>query len=226
MTTASVTSSEEQPTVFKFLPFLPQKQYNSNSINSTIDDSQENSDLSHHSYLSIIESDLNTLLCMKFNPFLESMMRDDVQNYLNTFLQYSHRLTDDIQHMPDTQNEGTIIDMYGISDILQSIHKKTFLIIYRLIISYPQNNEFKNENESDINYSDSEYSDLLYNHWLFDIPRIFDFCSIYYFSNPEICSKIIQHLFKIQPKYNTDLSHAIQIVLLYISSLFPHMLHL
>ncbi len=93
--------------------------------------------------------------------------------------------------------------MFGIDELSQSIRHKTFLIIYRLTDTKQISEQYNNS---------KEYGQELYNEYIFDIPRIFDFCSLYYFSNTSHIKQIVSHIFEIQPKYNNDLKHAIDLV--------------
>lgn len=201
---------------YKFLPYLPQDAgYNvathlkSNLIKSKV--TQLNDDeIQRVELLEIINDDLSNLLKMQFEDFVKSVMRQDIQKYLCTFLQFSRRSTDnlftfDIDDEKSKINSGGEgkIDMFGIDELSQSIRRKTFLIIYRLTDSKQISLKFTDENK---------YGKLLYDQWIFDIPRLLDFCSIYHFSNPSITKQIISYIFKIQPKYNDDLKHAIDLV--------------
>ena len=53
------------------------------------------------------------------------------------------------------------------------------------------------------------FGDILYQHFLFDIPKIFDLCSIYGQDNSALLGKMISNVFSTQPRYLQDLSATI-----------------
>lgn len=198
----------------KFLPFLPQDagysvptHLDSRYVSSKLTKLNDNNEIQRVELLEIMNDDLGNLLKMNFEDFIQNVVREDIQKYLCTFLQYSRRLSDNIFTFieNDTSNQGGEgkIDMFGIDELSQSIRRKTFLIIYRLT----------DQKQITLKFTDqSKYGQLLYNKWIFDIPRLLDFCAIYSLSNPSITKQIVTYIFKIQPKYNDDLQHAIDLV--------------
>ena len=53
------------------------------------------------------------------------------------------------------------------------------------------------------------FGDILYQHFLFDIPKMFDLCSIYGQENPTLLGKMISNIFTNQPRYSQDLMASI-----------------
>lgn len=51
---------------------------------------------------------------------------------------------------------------------------------------------------------------MIYDNYIFDIPRLFDICSIYAINNKDLLSKMIGNIFKQQPGYTRDLIGAIE----------------
>ena len=198
----------------KFLPFLPQDagysvptHLDSAYVSSKLTKLNDNDEIERVELLEIMNDDLGNLLKMNFEDFIQNVIREDIQKYLCTFLQFSRRSSDNIFTFAenDASNQGGEgkIDMFGIDELSQSIRRKTFLIIYRLTDIKQISLKFTDENK---------YGQLLYNQWIFDIPRLLDFCAIYALSNPSITKQIITFIFKVQPKYNDDLEHAIDLV--------------
>jgi len=54
--------------------------------------------------------------------------------------------------------------------------------------------------------SPAVFGDILYQHFLFDIPKIFDLCSIYGQENSALLGKMISNIFTNQPRYSQDLT--------------------
>eukprot|EP01084_Bolivina_argentea_P099082 178119_1 len=197
---------------FKFIPYLPQDagyktetHLSSKLMRANLTQLNESNDVQRVELLEIINDDLSNLLKMQFTDFINAIKRDDIQKYISTFLQFSRRPTDNIylqSNGNNTSGEGKI-DMFGIDELSQSIRHKTFLIIHRLTDPKQISLQYNNP---------KQYGTELYNEYIFDIPRIFDFCSLYYFSNSSHTKQIISYIFDIQPKYNDDLKHAIDLM--------------
>ena len=198
----------------KFLPYLPQDagysvrtHLKSEYVSSKLTKLNANDETQRVELLEIMNDDLSNLLKMEFEDFIQNVIREDIQKYLCTFLQFSRRSSDNIFTFieNDISNKGGEgkIDMFGIDELSQSIRRKTFLIIYRLTDLKQISLKFTDE---------QKYGQLLYNQWIFDIPRLLDFCAIYALSNPSITNQIMTYIFKIQPKYNQDLEHALDLV--------------
>ena len=54
------------------------------------------------------------------------------------------------------------------------------------------------------------FGKLIYDNYIFDIPRLFDICSLYSSNNKDLLTKMIGNIFKQQPGYRKDLQHALQ----------------
>lgn len=95
-----------------------------------------------------------------------------------------------------TKNEK-IINLYS------NVLKNVLCVICRLITP----------KESDSEFMDNVcLADLLYSKYLMSIPMIFDLIVAYGKDNIQILSKIIQTIFKIEPKYKIDLKIGLQFV--------------
>eukprot|EP01083_Nonionella_stella_P280735 955038_1 len=203
---------------FKWIPYLPQDagykiktHLSSKLMPSNLTQLHDNNEVQRVELLEIIHDDLSTLLKMRYEDFIDHILRHDIQKYICTFLQFSRRSTDHMFSFNVKDKDATIsnqggegkIDIFGIDELSQSIRRKTFLIIHRLTDRNQISNKFSQE---------SDYAQFLYDEWIFDIPRLLDFCAIYYFSNPLLTQQIVSFIFTIQPEYNKDLSHAIDLV--------------
>ncbi|CAF1603675.1 unnamed protein product [Adineta ricciae] len=56
------------------------------------------------------------------------------------------------------------------------------------------------------------FGKTIYDNYIFDIPRIFDICSLYAINNKELLSKMIGNIFKQQDTYHNDLKNAIRAI--------------
>ena len=57
------------------------------------------------------------------------------------------------------------------------------------------------------------FGDIIYNHFLFDITRLMDLCALYHTCNQPLLAKMIDNVFKRQPRYHDDLKSALNSVL-------------
>eukprot|EP00485_Elphidium_margaritaceum_P013274 CAMPEP_0202727290 /NCGR_PEP_ID=MMETSP1385-20130828/185050_1 /ASSEMBLY_ACC=CAM_ASM_000861 /TAXON_ID=933848 /ORGANISM="Elphidium margaritaceum" /LENGTH=825 /DNA_ID=CAMNT_0049393529 /DNA_START=27 /DNA_END=2501 /DNA_ORIENTATION=- len=226
---AQPASSNTTELSFKFITYLPQDAgYNvdthltSDYMKSTLTTLSENDEMRRVQLLQIINDDLSNLLRLPFKAFIESMKRADIQKYLRSFLQHCRRCTDNLgalhlqneDEADEEKQNGTAnqsgegrLDMYGIDELSQNIRHKTFLVVCRLT-----DNDEINSNTNNVFPDTAHYAQWLYDEWIFDIPFIFDFCAIYNFSNAQQTKQCVSYIFEVQPKYNQDLKHAIQLM--------------
>ena len=87
-----------------------------------------------------------------------------------------------------------------VNACLTSLHRLFFLVCLRS----------STHHESPTSFIDGEvFGDILYENYIFDIPRLIDICVVYGHGNDSaLVSKMIENVFKHQPKYNNDL-HAV-----------------
>ena len=57
------------------------------------------------------------------------------------------------------------------------------------------------------------FGNVIYDNYIFDIPRLFDICSLYAINNKELLSKMIGNIFKQQQAYTNDLRSAIKSII-------------
>jgi hypothetical protein len=46
---------------------------------------------------------------------------------------------------------------------------------------------------------------LLYDNWVFDTPKLLDFCRLYHLQNPKVAAEVVAGVFALQPLYWDDL---------------------
>ena len=88
---------------------------------------------------------------------------------------------------------------YPDSDIQDWIAKVTSTL-FRIVVRMSTNKE------SHRDFMTPEYfGRIIYDNFLFDAPRIMDFCSLFYPGNQNLVEKVLASLFKHQPKYLADI---------------------
>ena len=60
---------------------------------------------------------------------------------------------------------------------------------------------------------EDSFGDIIYDHFLFDITRLFDLCSLYHTCNQPLLTKMINNIFTRQPRYQDDLKSVLNSVL-------------
>ena len=60
---------------------------------------------------------------------------------------------------------------------------------------------------------EDSFGDIIYNHFLFDITRLLDLCSLYQTCNQLLLTKMVSNIFQRQPRYQDDLKSALNTVL-------------
>ena len=76
-------------------------------------------------------------------------------------------------------------------------------ILHKLFLVYLRVCTYK-ESASDY-FSPTYYANLIYDNFIVDIPKIIDMCTLFRTCNREIAGKMVENVFKVQPKYAEDL---------------------
>ena len=135
----------------------------------------------------LVVDDLLSLQRAPYNVFWSQQLFDrSLRRTISTLLKRLPRPFDLDAEYPDRDIQGW---MNRLTDIL-------FRVIVRMS-TYKENNR---------DYMTPEYfGQAVYDNFLFDMPRILDFCSLYYQGNEKLVEKVLASLFKHQPKYLDDL---------------------
>ena len=59
----------------------------------------------------------------------------------------------------------------------------------------------------------SVFGDIIYENFIFDVPKLMDLCVLYGASNGPLLTKMIENIFKNQPRYNEDLQAVVPTIL-------------
>jgi len=132
-----------------------------------------------------VEADLVWLLQQPCNKFWSQVLYD---NLLQKFLE------DCLQHY--TRDYDRQSDAGAVLQVNENILHKLFLVYLR-VCTYK-------ESASDY-FSPTYYANLIYDNFIVDIPKIIDMCSLFRTCNREIAGKMVENVFKVQPKYAEDL---------------------
>ena len=73
----------------------------------------------------------------------------------------------------------------------KSVHRRVFAVFVRL--------STHKESTEDC-FSEDAFADILYQHYLFDVPKVFDLCHLYGNCNTPLLKKMVANVFDKQPK--------------------------
>ncbi|CAF4424900.1 unnamed protein product [Rotaria socialis] len=145
--------------------------------------------------MTFIQEDLSWLLQQDHTKFwCEVAFNKDFHSMLDSYLRYAPRPQRciGIDHYSSIKNGKELED---------SVSRLMFMCILRL----------STHKESAENFFTPEgFGHVIYDNYIFDIPRLFDICSLYAINNKELLSKMIGNIFKQQEGYTRDLSDAIK----------------
>jgi len=137
------------------------------------------------SRISRVEEDLTWLLRLPCHKFWSQIQFDQtIQGFLDCILQQFPRQYDPIP--ADKQ----------VSDLNRGILHKLFLVFLRLSTYKESSQDF---------FSPQYYGDMIYDQFILDMPKIIDMCSLFRSCNLDITRKMVENIFKVQPKYFEDL---------------------
>ncbi|CAF2157215.1 unnamed protein product [Rotaria magnacalcarata] len=145
--------------------------------------------------MTFIQEDLSWLLQQNHTKFwCEVAFNKDFHSMFDSYLRYAPRP----QRCIGIDNYSSIENGKVLED---SVSQLMFMCILRL----------STHKESAENFFTPEgFGHVIYDNYIFDIPRLFDICSLYAINNKELLSKMIGNIFKQQEGYTRDLSDAIK----------------
>ncbi|XP_028405647.1 activating signal cointegrator 1 complex subunit 2-like [Dendronephthya gigantea] len=140
-----------------------------------------------------INTDLNWLLCQSHSRFWNHVIfNKSINMCLDSFLKSSPRSHDLWKFLPDR-----------ILNLQKEIHRSIFMVYLRMATHKESKEDF---------FTPEIFGEILYENFLFDIPKILDLCSLYGGENSKnnnLLSKMLENVFKKQPKYIDDLRETI-----------------
>ncbi|KAL9642824.1 hypothetical protein ABK040_009899 [Willaertia magna] len=152
---------------------------------------QSDQRITRNETLDLTQKDLHYLLLLNEKDFWSHMIFDNsLKSFIESYLRLSPRPFDYFYFQNMNSKE------YKLEN---TIHRKFFIMMYRLIV----NNNLQNDNLLDV-------GDIIYDKTIIDIPKIFDLCSIYGYTNTLLISELIYKYFYLQPKLYKDLNENIK----------------
>ena len=71
------------------------------------------------------------------------------------------------------------------------MHRRVFAVFVRLSTHKESPEDF---------FSEDAFADIVYQHYLFDVPKVFDLCRLYGTCNTPLLKKLVANVFDKQPK--------------------------
>ncbi|CAF3453483.1 unnamed protein product [Rotaria sp. Silwood1] len=145
--------------------------------------------------MTFICDDLTWLLQQNHIKFwCEVAFNKDFHSMLDSYLRYAPRP----QRTISINNYSSIING---KELEEKLSRLIFMCILRLSTHKESSENF---------FTPQGFGHVIYDNYIFDIPRLFDICSLYAVNNKELLSKMIGNIFKQQEAYTKDLHDAIK----------------
>lgn len=138
----------------------------------------------------LVSEDLRTLLSLPYHVFWSHMVFD--RELLRNICKLLKRL-------PRPHDKQFIHPDEDIREKLAQLTQAAFRLILRM-------STFK-ESKQDF-MSATFFAQMVYDNFVFDVPKIVDICSVFTSGNHSLVEKIVENLFKTQPKYLSDLKQS------------------
>ncbi|CAF2635981.1 unnamed protein product [Rotaria sp. Silwood2] len=145
--------------------------------------------------MTFICDDLTWLLQQNHTKFwCEVAFNKDFHSMLDSYLRYA------------TRPQRTIsLDNYSSISNSKALNEKVSRLMFMCILRLSTHKE-----SSESFFTPQGFGHVIYDNYIFDIPRLFDICSLYAVNNKELLSKMIGNIFKQQEGYTKDLKEAIK----------------
>ncbi|CAF1124674.1 unnamed protein product [Adineta steineri] len=144
--------------------------------------------------MTFICDDLTWLLQQNHTKFwCEVAFNKDFHSMFDSYLRYAPRPQRTI-----TPNTYSFVP--NGKQLEENVSRLMFMCILRL-------STYKESSENF--FTPQGFGQVIYDNYIFDIPRLFDICSLYAINNKELLSKMIGNIFKQQEAYHNDLTNAI-----------------
>ncbi|KAH7981205.1 hypothetical protein HPB49_022369 [Dermacentor silvarum] len=94
----------------------------------------------------------------------------------------------------------TGLHRYTITKEMQEADERVHKLVFRTYLRLSTNKESK------VNFMDKDkFADLIYENFVFDIAKLIDICVLFERGNHDLVCRMVEHIMKCQPKYNSDL---------------------
>ncbi|CAD5119262.1 DgyrCDS7891 [Dimorphilus gyrociliatus] len=142
-------------------------------------------------FIRYIIEDLQWLLKISHQQFWVQIIFDvTCQKLIESFLCNSPRPYDNYEYADET---------------IQKLQHRVYELVFKVCL------RFSTHKESNEHFLTPKiFGDILYENFIWDIPKLFDFCSIYAASNEKLVNKVVHNIFNNQTKYNDDLKESIK----------------
>ncbi|BFZ15923.1 hypothetical protein BsWGS_18962 [Bradybaena similaris] len=138
--------------------------------------------------------DLHWLLQLPHDKFWCQVVFDaSLHKALDSFLQHSPRSYDILVDLPEVSKQRQL-----------KLSRLVFMTYLRMSTHKESKDHF---------ITPEVFGEILYNNFLFDMPKIFDICSLFGKSNCTLLSKMVGNIFTQQPKYTNDLHETIPTII-------------
>uniref|UniRef100_T1JAJ9 CUE domain-containing protein n=1 Tax=Strigamia maritima TaxID=126957 RepID=T1JAJ9_STRMM len=141
--------------------------------------------------MKFLKDDLDWLLQLPHHRFWSQAVYDHgLRQCLSCFLSHCPRYF-------DPPNSNITNDM---KKMLEEVARGVFFVHLRMA-TYKENKS--------CHITPTVFGEIIYENFLFDIPKLMDLCIIYSKGNCVLLQKIIENIFKYQPKYYDDLANVV-----------------
>ncbi|XP_038065905.1 activating signal cointegrator 1 complex subunit 2-like isoform X2 [Patiria miniata] len=141
-----------------------------------------------------IEEDLRWLLKLPHHKFWSQVVYDpSLQQCLDSYLRGAPRTFDPVTPLPD-----------DLALKQRTIHKLVFMTFLRMAT---------HKESKDSYITPSVFGAIIYDNYLFDVAKLMELCVLYGGGNADLLTKMIDNIFRNQPKYMDDLMAVIPTIL-------------
>jgi len=154
--------------------------------------------------LDFIEEDFNMLLQLPHDKFwCQVIFEESVLPCVDSYLRYAPRSYDVVYSLPNEFTRAYSPYM-KVQEKHSKIHRLAFLVCLRMATHKESKEHFLT---SDV------FGEILYENFIFDIPKLMDLAVLYGASNGPLVGKMIENIFRQQPKYHHDLQMVVPTIL-------------
>lgn len=157
--------------------------------------------------LDILDADLSCVLRQKYNVFWSHVLYDArLLRAVDLFLRYARRAFDSANGRPPLDPKSVLFSVFvkifkGEAPFIHGQMGGHSLRLQHAVLLRMSTNREAATDFMDAHY----YADVVYNKWIFDIPKIFDICTLYGSFNAKVSS--ISHTYVLWSDHDCRLVH-------------------